>query len=74
MTEHRILTIRMSGNGNYPRFYVRREFPETKDREYWPNESDLRRVQNLVDRFNGRIFVDLQNSQVDMLFQKVHHD
>ena len=60
------LKVKMSGNVNYPSVAFIRDGIR---REYGLTQASLGRVQSLFDEHDGRIYVDLANSEIEL----THH-
>jgi len=65
--EHRTVKVKLSWNVNYPDVYITRNGIKTEYRVY---ESDLIRLQKLFANASGGIYVDIENSTVELYSAK----
>ena len=72
MTEYRDVKVKMTCNCYNPFVFISRNRPNTKPitREYQVSNASMERVNNLFDKHNGHIFVDLENSTVEFQLSK----
>lgn len=68
--QYKTLIVSMTGNMFYPRVTIRREGKGQKAREYPVNTSDLKRIQTLLDTTQNRIYTDIENSKIEVLYVK----
>jgi hypothetical protein len=67
MITYRTIKVHLPGNNYYPRLYIIRDGIK---REYSVNETRFKWLQNFLDRWHGRIYVDLENSNIEVCMPK----
>ncbi len=68
--QYKTLIVEMTGTMYYPKVTVRREKRKMESRSYGLNAHDLKRIQALLDTTNHRIYADIENSKVEVLYVK----
>lgn len=61
------IKVRMTGNSYFPTATISRDGDHYHTGIYRMNEHDLKRVQELFSSHQGNIYVDLANSEVELL-------
>jgi hypothetical protein len=61
------IKVRMTGNSYFPAVTINRDGDHGHFAIYRLNFSDLKRIQELFSSHQGHIYVDLANSEVELL-------
>jgi len=65
--QHRIVTIRLTGNARFPEATIRRD---NKPRKYVLNDIRMKWFEELLAKHLGPFYFDLYNSEIEVYFPK----
>ena len=64
------IKVHMTGNCYYPEVTITRDGDRFNRSNYQLHEPDVKRVQQLFDAHKGSIYVDIENSTVELMKTK----
>ena len=67
MTTYRTIKVHLPGNNYYPRLYIIRDGIK---KEYNVDDRRFKWLQNYLDSWQGRIYIDLENSNIELTVPK----